>query len=61
MHVPLQQTLSRARAAALGADTFNEAAAKVPRKIVLAKATDHRVCFRWTAEGPTDVEIVDYH
>jgi proteic killer suppression protein len=20
-----------------------------------------RVCFRWTAEGPTDVEIVDYH
>jgi proteic killer suppression protein len=20
-----------------------------------------RVCFRWTATGPTDVEIVDYH
>jgi len=20
-----------------------------------------RVCFRWTAEGPADVEIVDYH
>lgn len=20
-----------------------------------------RVCFRWTAEGPSDVEIVDYH
>jgi proteic killer suppression protein len=20
-----------------------------------------RVCFEWTAEGPTDVEIVDYH
>lgn len=20
-----------------------------------------RVCFRWTNEGPTDVEIVDYH
>ena len=20
-----------------------------------------RVCFRWTAEGPTDVEFVDYH
>jgi proteic killer suppression protein len=20
-----------------------------------------RVCFVWTAEGPTDVEIVDYH
>jgi proteic killer suppression protein len=20
-----------------------------------------RVCFRWTAEGPDDVEIVDYH
>jgi proteic killer suppression protein len=20
-----------------------------------------RVCFRWTDEGPTDVEIVDYH
>jgi proteic killer suppression protein len=20
-----------------------------------------RICFRWTAEGPTDVEIVDYH
>jgi toxin HigB-1 len=20
-----------------------------------------RVCFHWTAEGPTDVEIVDYH
>lgn len=20
-----------------------------------------RVCFRWTAAGPTDVEIVDYH
>ncbi|MDE2092209.1 MAG: type II toxin-antitoxin system RelE/ParE family toxin [Gammaproteobacteria bacterium] len=20
-----------------------------------------RVCFRWTPEGPTDVEIVDYH
>ena len=21
----------------------------------------YRVCFRWTNEGPTDVEIVDYH
>jgi len=20
-----------------------------------------RICFRWTREGPTDVEIVDYH
>jgi toxin HigB-1 len=20
-----------------------------------------RVCFRWTPQGPTDVEIVDYH
>lgn len=20
-----------------------------------------RICFRWTATGPTDVEIVDYH
>jgi proteic killer suppression protein len=20
-----------------------------------------RVCFRWTKDGPTDVEIVDYH
>jgi proteic killer suppression protein len=20
-----------------------------------------RLCFRWTAEGPTDVEMVDYH
>jgi proteic killer suppression protein len=20
-----------------------------------------RLCFRWTAKGPTDVEIVDYH
>lgn len=20
-----------------------------------------RLCFRWTGEGPTDVEIVDYH
>lgn len=20
-----------------------------------------RICFRWTAGGPTDVEIVDYH
>lgn len=20
-----------------------------------------RVCFRWTAEGPADVELVDYH
>jgi len=20
-----------------------------------------RVCFRWTADGPEDVEIVDYH
>ena len=20
-----------------------------------------RLCFRWTAEGPTDVEIVNYH
>jgi len=20
-----------------------------------------RVCFRWTTEGPSDVEIVDYH
>jgi toxin HigB-1 len=20
-----------------------------------------RLCFRWTAEGPNDVEIVDYH
>jgi hypothetical protein len=23
--------------------------------------TLRRVCFRWTAEGPEDVEIVDYH
>lgn len=21
----------------------------------------YRVCFRWTPQGPTDVEIVDYH
>ena len=21
----------------------------------------YRVCFVWTAEGPTDVEIIDYH
>ena len=21
----------------------------------------YRLCFRWTAEGPTDVEIADYH
>ena len=21
----------------------------------------YRICFRWTALGPTDVEIVDYH
>ena len=21
----------------------------------------YRVCFRWTAKGPEDVEIVDYH
>ena len=21
----------------------------------------YRVCFRWTSEGPEDVEIVDYH
>lgn len=20
-----------------------------------------RICFRWTSEGPEDVEIVDYH
>ena len=20
-----------------------------------------RLCFRWTSEGPTDVEVVDYH
>lgn len=20
-----------------------------------------RICFRWSADGPTDVEIVDYH
>jgi proteic killer suppression protein len=20
-----------------------------------------RICFRWTSDGPTDVEIVDYH
>ena len=22
---------------------------------------EFRLCFRWTAEGPTDVEMVDYH
>ena len=21
----------------------------------------YRLCFRWTDDGPTDVEIVDYH
>ena len=21
----------------------------------------YRICFRWAGEGPTDVEIVDYH
>jgi toxin HigB-1 len=21
----------------------------------------YRLCFRWTAQGPTDVELVDYH
>jgi proteic killer suppression protein len=21
----------------------------------------YRVCFRWTAQGPKDVEVVDYH
>jgi proteic killer suppression protein len=20
-----------------------------------------RICFKWTSEGPTDVQIVDYH
>jgi toxin HigB-1 len=20
-----------------------------------------RICFRWTSEGPTDVEVTDYH
>lgn len=23
--------------------------------------SQYRVCFRWTSEGPQDVEIVDYH
>lgn len=23
--------------------------------------SQYRVCFRWTSEGPEDVEIVDYH
>ncbi len=23
--------------------------------------SQYRVCFRWTAEGPENVEIVDYH
>ena len=23
--------------------------------------TQWRICFRWTADGPCDVEIVDYH
>jgi len=23
--------------------------------------SQYRVCFRWTSEGPDDVEIVDYH
>lgn len=23
--------------------------------------SQYRVCFRWTTEGPEDVEIVDYH
>jgi len=26
-----------------------------------ALASDFRVCLVWTAEGPADVEIVDYH
>jgi len=21
----------------------------------------YRICFRWTADGPTDIELVDYH
>jgi proteic killer suppression protein len=21
----------------------------------------YRICFRWTAQGPNDVELVDYH
>ncbi|HRW11455.1 MAG TPA: type II toxin-antitoxin system RelE/ParE family toxin [Caldilineaceae bacterium] len=21
----------------------------------------YRICFRWTADGPADVEVVDYH
>jgi len=21
----------------------------------------YRICFRWTAQGPADVEVVDYH
>ena len=21
----------------------------------------YRICFKWTADGPIDVEIVDYH
>ncbi len=26
------------------------------------RINDHwRICFRWTAEGPEEVEIVDYH
>jgi toxin HigB-1 len=24
-------------------------------------ASQFRICFKWKAKGPTDVEIVDYH
>jgi plasmid maintenance system killer protein len=27
----------------------------------LFMSLSYRLCFRWTNEGPTDVEIVDYH
>ena len=50
-------------------DVFNGVNSAAARKscpqalwgIARRKLDQYRLCFRWSAQGPEDVEIVDYH
>jgi proteic killer suppression protein len=40
---------------------FSPIANVAARKLAMLDADQFRICFRWADDGPTDVEIVDYH
>jgi len=40
---------------------YGERAPRSRWALAHAERHQYRLCFRWSAQGPEDVEIVDYH